>query len=363
MRPVWKKSDEVRVKVKACVLEAVGKLKYKEVAIPDVKAGQVLLKIKVCGICSSDVPRVFQTGTYHFPTIPGHEFAGEIVDVAPDVDRRLLGRRAAVFPLLPCMQCPSCLEEQYARCDSYQYFGSRCDGGFAEYIAVPVWNLVLFSEKVSWETAALCEPAAVALHSAKLGVQGPCVAAVIGTGAIGLMAARWAVLLGAQKVLLIGRNESKRAFIEALGWGLEYVVSSGEMLTEQILALTNGRLPDVTLECVGAPKSISQALDITAKGGRIVLTGNPAGEITLPQKTYWKILRKELRIEGSWNSVYPADWQTVADAMEAKTFVPDKLITHHFPLKSYKEAFQAMRDPAVFSMKVVLEMEEYGSSL
>ena len=94
--------------MKACVLEGIGQLKYKDVEIPVMKKGEVLVNVKACGICSSDIPRIFTTGTYHFPTIPGHEFCGQIVDAAEDVDKSYIGKRAVIFPLLPCGECPSC---------------------------------------------------------------------------------------------------------------------------------------------------------------------------------------------------------------------------------------------------------------
>ena len=105
--------------MKACVLEAVNKLEYKDVPTPTPAAGEVLLRIKASGICSSDFSRVFKTGTYHFPTIPGHEFAGEIVQVGEGVDAALTGRRAVVFPLLPCNECEQCKLGNYALCSNY----------------------------------------------------------------------------------------------------------------------------------------------------------------------------------------------------------------------------------------------------
>ena len=89
--------------------------------MPVRQAGEVLLKVHACGICGSDLPRVFTKGTYHFPTIPGHEFAGEIVEAD---DPSLVGRRAAVFPLLPCRKCEACQVGEYAQCSDYDYYGS-----------------------------------------------------------------------------------------------------------------------------------------------------------------------------------------------------------------------------------------------
>ena len=101
--------------MKACVLEKLGQLVYKDVPMPTPKEDEVLLRVRACGICSSDTDRVFTTGPYHFPLIPGHEFSGEIVETGKGVDRAYLHRRAAVFPLLPCFRCPSCEEGSRTR--------------------------------------------------------------------------------------------------------------------------------------------------------------------------------------------------------------------------------------------------------
>ena len=134
--------------MKALNLHAVGDLRYEEVPDPVREKGEVLMKVRACGICGSDIPRIFKKGTYHFPTIPGHEFAGEIVDAD---NKELIGKRAAVFPLIPCRQCAACETGNYAQCSHYDYYGSRRDGGFAEYIAVKEWNLVFFDDSLSFE--------------------------------------------------------------------------------------------------------------------------------------------------------------------------------------------------------------------
>ena len=129
----------------AAVLHAVGDLRYEQVPVPEVHEGEVLMKVMAAGVCGSDLPRIYEQGTYHFPTIPGHEFAGKIVAGDPE----LVGRRAAVFPLLPCRKCSSCEVGEYANCKNYDYYGSRRDGGFAEYIAVDKRNLILTPDTLS----------------------------------------------------------------------------------------------------------------------------------------------------------------------------------------------------------------------
>ena len=151
--------------MKACVLHAIGDLRTEEVTVPVPGPGWVLVKVAACGVCGSDIPRVFEKGTYRFPLIPGHEFAGVVDAVGEGVDAARIGQRAAVFPLVPCMRCAMCAVGAYAQCADYDYLGSRCDGAFAEYVVAPEWNLVPVPDGLSLEEAAMCEPAAVAAHA------------------------------------------------------------------------------------------------------------------------------------------------------------------------------------------------------
>lgn len=151
--------------MKAAVLHGIGDLRIEGVKTPSPAVGEVLIKIRASGVCGSDVQRVWEKGTYSFPTIVGHEFSGQIVETGEGVDHSLIGKKTAVFPILPCMHCAPCAVGEYAQCTHYNYFGSRSDGGFAEYISVPAWNLVLAPDSLSFEEAAMAEPAAVAIHA------------------------------------------------------------------------------------------------------------------------------------------------------------------------------------------------------
>lgn len=345
--------------MKALVLRSVGNIEYTEVPAPAVKSGEVLLKIKACGICSSDIPRIFTTGTYHFPTIPGHEFSGQIVDVGEGIERSLIGRRAVVFPLLPCRKCASCKAEEYARCENYNYFGSRCDGAFAEYLAVPVWNIITFSDDIPYTTAALCEPASVAKHCADAGqIRNGDIVAVIGTGTIGFLAALWAKELGAGKVIVVGRNDEKLEFAKKLG--IDNIINSQkENSLSDFMNLTDKQGADVVLECVGSNQSIGNSVLYAKKGGKIVLTGNPEGDICLDKQVYWKILRNELSITGTWNSSYSSgknDWKSTIAALENGNFNISELITHTFSLAEYEKAFETVKSKEEFSIKVMFEI-------
>jgi len=136
--------------MKAAVLHAPGDLRMEQVPVPSVKADYVLMKVKAAGICGSDIDRVMKTGTYHFPTIPGHEFCGEIARTGTGVLNWKPGDRAVAAPIMPCYSCSSCQEGNYGQCDNYNYLGSRTDGGFAEYVAVPESNLIRLPDSISY---------------------------------------------------------------------------------------------------------------------------------------------------------------------------------------------------------------------
>ena len=134
--------------MKAYSLHAVNDLRYEEVEIPELKSGWALVRVMATGICSSDIPRVFTKGTYHFPTIPGHEFSGIVEKVADTKNEYWVDKHVGVFPLIPCRSCDPCKEHHYEMCEHYDYIGSRRDGAFAEYVAAPIWNLLEIPDNI-----------------------------------------------------------------------------------------------------------------------------------------------------------------------------------------------------------------------
>ena len=346
-------------KMNALVLESVGELIYQNVEKPVPKRDEVLLKIKACGICSSDIPRIFKTGTYHFPTIPGHEFAGIIEEVGEGVDKTYIGKRAAIFPLLPCFDCEPCQNGQYAQCKNYNYFGSRCDGAYTEYIAVPIWNLVPFSDNLDFEVGALCEPLAVALHSVEAAgeVTTNTSIAVVGTGTIGFMIGMIAKLRGAKNVIICGRSKSKIEFAESLGF--KTADTSSEDYEEQISRLTDGKGIDIVFEGVGSPESVNLSVKTCGTMGTVILVGNPTGDIEFEKAVYWKILRQQIVIKGIWNSVFGSesnDWTKAVSLLENNGDEFRKLITYTFPLEQAEEALNTVKDNNKFTLKVMFKI-------
>ena len=341
--------------MKACVLHGIGRLIYEDVPDPIPKTGEVLLKIKASGICGSDISRVFKKGTYSFPTIPGHEFAGEIVDIGKGVSSSLIGKSAAVFPLLPCFSCNMCETGEYASCGDYNYFGSRCDGGFAEYIAVPVWNLVM-CDGLSYEEMAMAEPAAVSLHALRrAGAMFGDTVAIFGAGAIGLMTAAFAKASGASKVILFDIDNKKLEFAKQIGW--EYVQNPvSDKWLEEFKNTTDGKGADLSIEASGSPQAACCCFKTAKPLSRVVLMGNPEGDMNLKQDAYWEILRKQLTIFGTWNSSYTSyknDWRDALDAFLTGKADVKPLVTHRFDLTKHEKAFCLLMDKTQFSCRVV----------
>lgn len=323
--------------MKAYVLHNVNDLRYEDVPMPECPKGWAIVQVKAAGICSSDIARVFTKGTYHFPTIPGHEFSGVVYSVADEEQQSWVGKRVGVFPLIPCRECPQCKQKQYEMCANYDYVGSRRDGAFAEYVVVPIWNLLPLPDEVPLEVAAMLEPLSVGLHALKKAeIKEADSVAVIGTGMIGISAAQWAKKYTNGEVVVIGRNENKRHLVENTG------------LPYEVRTKADGQEYDVVLEAVGTPDSIDLALNMVRPGGTVVLMGNPSGDILLTQNTYWRILRKQLVIKGTWNSFYdgaePSDWTDAIEALAKGDVEVKSLISHTFPQDRLFDGLQLMRD-------------------
>ncbi|MBQ3367129.1 MAG: galactitol-1-phosphate 5-dehydrogenase [Acidaminococcaceae bacterium] len=339
--------------MKALNLHAVGDLRFEEVTLPHRNKEEVTLRIKASGICGSDIPRIFSKGTYHFPTIPGHEFAGIVVDAD---ESELLGRRVAVFPLMPCGHCASCQVGEYELCNQYDYYGSRRNGAFAEFLNVKKENLVIIPDTVPFELAALCEPASVALHALRRGnVKAMETVAIYGVGPIGLILANWAVLMGVSNIVMIARDNEKIMMAKKLGYA--HAINCREINpVEYIQELTNGIGADVCIEGTGNSEPLNNCLMSCRKLGTVVCMGNPTGDIHLSQDAYWMILRKQLTLTGTWNSSFNElynDWKDTIKAIDSEKLNLFPLITHRFVLADYKKAFKIIKDRTEYFCKIM----------
>ena len=334
--------------MKACVLEENNKITYTEIDTPQIKNNEVLVKVGACGICSSDFNRVYNNGAYFYPLVLGHEFSGTIVKTGTEISADYINKKVVVFPLLPCFECEFCKQKMYAQCKNYKYFGSRCNGAMAEYIAVPIWNIKVIPNDMDFSTAALAEPCAVAVHAVNkienINEKNICIS---GSGAIGIMAGLIAKSKGANVCFAL-RNNKKVEFLKSLGFD--------NYITED-----NNEEFDVVMECVGTNDSVTHCISLTKSKGQLILVGNPASDMHLDKKIYWKILRSEINVSGVWNSNYKNqekdDWDSAIEFLYYNKIV-SKLVTNKYKLKDGIEAFNSMKNSKEICLKGVFENEE-----
>ena len=371
------------IRMKAWVLQGIDSLVLKEVPVPALGSGEVLVAVRAAGICGSDIPRIYRTGAHRHPLIPGHEFSGEVVELGENVDRSWLGKRVGVFPLIPCRSCEPCRRKQYEMCRNYDYLGSRRDGGFAEYVAVPVWNLLTLPQSVSYEEAAMLEPMAVAVHAMRrmlsesdiwisengkrAGFAGEAEAekkagnisvAVCGLGTIGLLLLMFLKEAGVREVYAVGNKDFQKEMAKKLGVTEEFYCDSRRQDQHQwLMERTDGRGVDQYYECVGKSETYELAVDGTAPAGRVVLVGNPYSDMMLKKEVYWKILRNQLTILGTWNSSFTQeagdDWHYVLERLAQGRIAPAGMISHRFALAELRKGLELMRDKREDYVKVM----------
>jgi L-iditol 2-dehydrogenase len=334
----------------AWVLHDINDFRLEQVEEPRLKEDEVLVRVKAVGICGSDIPRVYRTGTYSYPLIPGHEFSGEVADT---------GERVGVFPLIPCKNCIPCKNRKYEMCRHYSYIGSRQNGAFAEYVAVPRDNLISLKDSVSFEEAAMLEPMAVAVHAmrrVKVGSEDTVV--VCGLGTIGMLVVMFLIEAGVRNILVVGNKDFQKQTVLKLGISEDcYCDSRDTEVAGWIMENTDGRGADVFFECVGRNETVATAVEVAAPSGRICLVGNPYSDMTLEKSVYWKILRNQLIVTGTWNSSFTHneddDWHYVLNRLENGKIAPEKLITHRFGLRDINKGFELMRDKSEDYIKVM----------
>lgn len=336
--------------MRAWVLHDIGRIKYEDVPQPIPAENEVLIAVKATGICGSDIPRIYRDGAHKMPLICGHEFAGEVAGIGRRVDESWLHKRVGIYPLIPCRECAACRKGQYEMCRHYSYLGSRRDGGFAEYVSVPAVNLIALPEGVSYEEGAMLEPMAVAVHAMQKvkPVQSDTVV-VCGLGTIGLLLLMFLKEAGISKILAVGNKEFQKQRCMQMGLPEDFFCDSRKQdVGRWIMERTSGLGADVFFECVGKNVTFAQAVDNTAPAGQICLVGNPGSDMSLGKQSYWKILRNQLVITGTWNSSYTGDtddeWHYVLNLLKKRRIAPAELISHRFSLAGLEQGFHIMRD-------------------
>jgi len=341
--------------VKALVLESYKNLVYKDFQNPKYNSNELLVRVKACGICGSDIHGYDgSTGRRNPPLIMGHEASGIVEKVGNDVKSFALGDRitfdSTEFPLNDWFT----LRGQYNLSDDRKVLGVspkeyRRHGAFAEFVVVPEHIAYKLPEKVSFEQAAMVEPVAVATHAINLTpIKMRDTVLVVGSGMIGLFLIQVLRLSNAGTIIAIDIDDEKLKM--AGSFGADYTFNSAkDNLTDAIKTLTQGRGADVAFEAVGISPAVRTAIENVRKGGAVTLVGNLSANIELPLQS---VVTREIRLQGSCGIA--GEYPEVLEMMEKGLINVDALLSAKAPLSEGAAWFDRLyaKEPGLY--KVIL---------
>jgi threonine dehydrogenase-like Zn-dependent dehydrogenase len=353
--------------VKAAVAVSPGHLEIQHFPRPALGAGDLLLRVELCGVCGSDVHLFHGDWGNPYPVILGHEFIGTVAEIGEQAARLhglTPGNRIAVEMIWPCHQCFWCQRGLYNLCVEDQREGRQfgCNivatrppflwGGWAEYMYVPAGSLVHRApDDLLWEQLVLIEPLAVAGRAVNLtGVTLGDTAVVVGSGPIGLMTVVAARAAGVGQLILVGTREKRLALGKALGADVCIDFRQEDALA-RVRALTGGWGADLVFETAGSLTSQTEALSYARRAGTVTfigLTGNWPVTFHPDQQ----LVTREIRLQSSILSAWA--YQGAINIIQSKRFPIEKVVTHRFPLEAAGEALETSISSKEVAGKVVI---------
>jgi L-iditol 2-dehydrogenase len=346
--------------MKAQVFRGVNQLSYEEVPVPTIAPDEVLVQVRVVGLCQSDIKKI-RYPLYNPPRIYGHETAGVIAAVGKDVTSWHVGQRVVVMHHIPCMHCSYCLNDNFSMCEVYKTITTTAGftpsgGGFADYVKVPghiVRNggLIPIPDSVSFEQASFVEPTNCCLKAVKKAQVSPGQTILVtGAGPIGLMFVMLVNYFGAKAIatdLIPSRIE------KALAVGAEAAFDARDPdLPSKIQALTDGMGVDTTLLAVPSEKAFFQALDCTRKGGKILFFAEFPDEVEIPINPNI-LYRREIDLMGSYSSSYRLQ-SLATDIIFNRRINVDELISDRYPLQKLAAAVEKAIAPTPDTYKILI---------
>jgi L-iditol 2-dehydrogenase len=337
------------------ILDAPRQLRLVDFPLPQLGARDLLIQVKACGICGSDVHGYDgTTGRRIPPLIMGHEAAGEVVRVGPEVRSFRVGDRVTFDSTISCGQCQFCLRGEVNLCDSRQVLGVSCGdyrrhGAFAEFVAVPEHIVYALPASFPYAKAALIEAVSIGMHAVKIsGVSLGSTAVVIGAGMIGLLTIQVLRHFGCSTIHAVDVDEARLRLARQLGAD-HTLLGAGTGIVSRLKDLTNGQGPDLAIEAVGSQSSVTTAIESVRRGGTVTLIGNLAPKVEIPLQT---VVTRQLRLLGSCASA--GEYQECIDLMESGAVKVDELISAVAPLGDGAAWFERLyrREPGL--MKVIL---------
>lgn len=329
--------------MKAAVFYEKGKIIVEDHECRKPNSNEVLIQVKAAGVCGTDM-HIYDgakgASECYPPVVLGHEFAGIVAEVGSDVTSFKVGDHVTVDPSIVCNGCSECLIGNPHFCSSYSATGVTYDGGFAEYCTVAANQVYKLKKDVSFEVAAMCEPVGCCVHGIdQANIKVGDVVLIIGGGAIGMIMMQLAKLSGASAVIVSEPIESKREM--ALRLGADYAINPMEenalenLLRQEELAKIN-----VSIECVGRPETMKDALEYAGQGATVVFFGLTAPDCEIPLKPY-QVFQKELTITASF--VNPFTHSRAVDLINSHKLKLEELISDRIPIDDIEKAFTDIR--------------------
>ena len=337
--------------MKAISIVAPGKVEIIDIEKPVAGPGEAIIKPLYGGICGSDLNSFRGTNAYlTYPRIPGHEFSAQIVEIGENDKGFKPGDIVTANPYFNCGQCYSCKKGLVNACMSNQTMGVQREGGFSEYMLMPVSRLI-DGKGLDAKTLALIEPFCIGYHGIqRANVQAGDKVLVVGAGTIGLLAAIAAKSRGA-KVWICDVAPMKLEY--ALRFGIDGTVlnTGADALKNAIDEITDGNGFDVTVECVGLPSTFQNCLDAACFGGRVSVIGVGKHNIDLD---FTIIQKKELNIYGSRNAL-TRDFEELIDTVKAQNLKLDDVVTNVYDFENAVQAFEDFSANANNMLKVMIK--------
>ena len=341
--------------MRVAVTSGPQRFEMQEVEVPDLQPGGVLVRVRNCGICGSDLH--FYRG--EFPAAPGlrlgHEIAGEVAALGGGVAGFSIGQPVVIEPVEVCRECDFCRTGRYQLCPARKLLGMMAPGGFAEYIHVPAYIVHRLPDGMDAEVGALVEPLAVSVHGLRqVGVSVGERVAIIGSGTIGLMALVAARAMGASDVFMTARYPHQAEAARALGAAV--VVEAGDAGTHVLNEALAGRPPQVVVESVGGhADTLNQAVTLAQSGGRISILGVFTSPVSL---NVTAAVLKEVTLLGGITYGRPgarSDYEVALQIADRHKEGLRRLITHRVALADIERGFATAADKSQGSIKVTVE--------
>jgi L-iditol 2-dehydrogenase len=345
--------------MKAAVYRGVNDVRLEEVPVPEIGAGEILVRVHTCGICGTDLKKI-ASGSHSAPRIFGHETSGVVAKVGEGVRRFSVGDRVVVFHHIPCGECYYCRQKTFAQCATYKKVGCTAGfeasgGGFAEYVRVMDWivekGTVRIPDGISFEQACFVEPVNTCIKGIEtLRLQPEETVLVIGQGPIGLILATLAKRAGAR---VITSDLHPARLTIANSFGLKLTVDASKIdAGEAVRGMTEGRGADAVILAVAGSGLIKPAMDATRPGGRVLLFSQTVrGEVTIDPAA---VCVDEKSLLGSYSASVELQDESVRFVMNREMDL-ERLISHRFPLESGVEALNLAAHPQPDSMKIVIQ--------